>query len=346
MKINKKILAACIAAMGMLASAGAHAGATLINGNIALGVNDDGSLNTTDGGVVVNGGYFNDNTTGVAYKFSDGSFYDATSPGCYCEGWGVSVNNTVSGYANVTTDGGANNLTYGALTGVTATTATSTTTLTSLPGIKVTQAYQPSTNAAGVLFRDRVTITNDTGATVNDVKYVRVMDWDIPPTEFDEFVTIKGTGSTTLLEESGSNGFNTANPIGGYTDSFDPACHNLDCVYNGPEDHGAYFRFNFGSLADGESYSFDIFYGGAADQAGAFSAISAEGLELFSLGYSNAVGAPGTGSPTYVFGFKGVGGVVVDPTSPIPEPETYAMLLAGLGLLSFTARRRQGSKQA
>ena len=28
-------------------------------------------------------------------------------------------------------------------------------------------------------------------------------------------------------------------------------------------------------------------------------------------------------------------------TTPIPEPETYAMLLAGLGLLGFAARRRK-----
>ena len=28
-------------------------------------------------------------------------------------------------------------------------------------------------------------------------------------------------------------------------------------------------------------------------------------------------------------------------TSPVPEPETYAMLLVGLGLLGFTARRRK-----
>lgn len=27
--------------------------------------------------------------------------------------------------------------------------------------------------------------------------------------------------------------------------------------------------------------------------------------------------------------------------SPIPEPETYAMLLAGLGLIGFVARRRK-----
>ena len=31
------------------------------------------------------------------------------------------------------------------------------------------------------------------------------------------------------------------------------------------------------------------------------------------------------------------------PVSPVPEPETYAMMLAGLGLLGFTARRRKNS---
>jgi len=33
--------------------------------------------------------------------------------------------------------------------------------------------------------------------------------------------------------------------------------------------------------------------------------------------------------------------VVVDNVTAVPEPETYAMLLAGLGLLGFAARRRQ-----
>jgi hypothetical protein len=27
--------------------------------------------------------------------------------------------------------------------------------------------------------------------------------------------------------------------------------------------------------------------------------------------------------------------------TPIPEPETYAMMLAGLGMLGFTAKRRK-----
>jgi hypothetical protein len=32
-----------------------------------------------------------------------------------------------------------------------------------------------------------------------------------------------------------------------------------------------------------------------------------------------------------------------DPASPIPEPESYAMMMAGLGLLGFVARRRKST---
>ena len=35
------------------------------------------------------------------------------------------------------------------------------------------------------------------------------------------------------------------------------------------------------------------------------------------------------------------GGIAQDQLVMIPEPETYAMLLAGLGLMGFVARRRQ-----
>ena len=35
-----------------------------------------------------------------------------------------------------------------------------------------------------------------------------------------------------------------------------------------------------------------------------------------------------------------------NPTNPVPEPETYAMMLAGLGLLGFTARRRKQKNPA
>lgn len=64
------------------------------------------------------------------------------------------------------------------------------------------------------------------------------------------------------------------------------------------------------------------------------------------LGWTNYTATvSGTGSDTFTVGFQN------DPsfdsldnfsvTAAIPEPETYAMLLAGLGLLGFAARRRK-----
>lgn len=46
------------------------------------------------------------------------------------------------------------------------------------------------------------------------------------------------------------------------------------------------------------------------------------------------------GNPSGSFG-GGYGGFLATVTAPIPEPETYAMMLAGLGALGFLARRRR-----
>jgi hypothetical protein len=45
------------------------------------------------------------------------------------------------------------------------------------------------------------------------------------------------------------------------------------------------------------------------------------------------------GSNSFALHVQGNGGWYVPP--PIPEPETYAMMLAGLGLLGFTAKRKK-----
>ena len=53
---------------------------------LVIGVNPEGHLNATPDVVA------NSSLTGIAYRFPDGTFRDATSPGCFCEGWGVSAN--------------------------------------------------------------------------------------------------------------------------------------------------------------------------------------------------------------------------------------------------------------
>jgi type IV pilus assembly protein PilY1 len=272
---------------------------------------------------------------------------DGTAPGCFCEGWGVSASG-ISGSASEDgpNNGGIQNLNLVSFVsndtgGGPGTTATSVVTVGGSP-IMVTQAYAPAAAAPNALFEAKVTITNTSlTETLTDVRYVRVMDWDIPPTEFSELVTIQGTATTTFLERSHDNGFNSADPL-------DPdfpiiaATADVDFTDSGPADHGAYFRFNFGDLAPGESIEFSIFYGAAGDEASMLLALGAVGVELYSLGQNNS--ANHDNEATFAFGFKGVGGGPILPPSGAPEPGSTFGLLA-LAMLGLGAVHRRQKRQ-
>ena len=294
----------------------ASAQAVITSGNVRLGVDRLGDLGVTGIGIT---------RTGVG---------DGITPGCLCEGWGMSGNGIAGWVGN--DNGGTVNVT-GTAFASTASTATASAQLTSLPTLRITQAYAPS--ASGDLFINTVTITNFGASAVSDVRYTRSMDWDIPPTEFAENVTIRRGGSTALLF-SNNNGFATPNPLATPTSlcSFGASTVNADFTDLGPCDHGAFFTFGFGSLAAGASITFNIFYGASESEAAALAALGAVGAEVFSLGQNNRT-ATTTGIPaTYIFAFSGVGGT---PIGTVPEPGILALLGLGGLAMGFAARRRK-----
>jgi len=343
-------LALGLAFLGVLATGIFPASAAVItNGSgIFLGVNTLGHLNVAP--AAGEQGVTNSSRVGVAATFPDGTVRDATSPGCFCEGWGV-AGNGIAGGGNEAA--GSFNLTLSSF-GSTASTATSVVTLTTLSTLQVTHRYQPSSD--GRLYEGIVTITNTGAAAITDIRYRRVMDWDIPPTELSEFVTIFGAGAANLLDTD-TNGFDTSNPLsksdfGSCGQVAGSATNITDC---GPGDIGARFDFGFGTLDPGESETFSIFYGAAANQAGAFAALGEVGAEVFSFGQRNA--ADRDSQVTYIFAFKGVGGVALpdptpeDPTCGVPGtpacpvPGPSGVMLIGLAISGFGAvsawRRRK-----
>ena len=312
------------------ASFSAFADAIIYDGNVGLGVKDLGQLNVSGGVASVSG----ETRVGARYLPATGGEYEVTSHGCECEGWGVSGSG-VSGYANNSSG------TSGLVSDSFVSDATTATSVTSLTGgsLTVSHSFALST-ATDNLYEVVVTITAN--ADVTDVVYRRTMDWDTDPTPFNEYVTIGGTAAAALLSSS-DDGFCSSNPLSSCTGILEGSG---DFTASGPDDHGANFDFGFGDLLQGESVSFSIFYGGADNLTDALATMIAAGIEVYSLGWSgddaNQDGfsdASGAVTPTFIFGFKGVGGTVV---GRVPEPGI--LFLMGFGLMGMGIARRKARR--
>jgi large repetitive protein len=279
-------------------------GVCIDNDTILLAVHPEGHLNVSDG----SGSAAGPGDVGLHFIPTG---HDGTSPGCLCEGWGAAdADSGVSGYANESTDGGANNMTVESFTN----TETSAVSVVNIEDtLRVTHDYHPSP-ATPNLYEATVTIENISGAALDDVRYRRVMDWDIEPTAFAEVVTIDGGNASELLFSS-NDGFASTNPLSGPSDI---GGLTGDFVDQGPEDHGALFDFGFSSLAAGAETSFTIFYGAAATEDAAEAAVTAAGAEVFSFGQPSTEDGPTLGTPnTFIFAFAGVGG------DPVFAPEAH-----------------------
>lgn len=359
-------MAAAFASSTAMSAAVIYNNADASLATLALGVNDQGHLNFSGGALPVNA-----SAMGIAYRFADGNFYDATAPGCLCEGWGVAVTTSAgartSGFASID-NGGVGGLTSGTFSS-TGTRATSQVGLASAP-IVITHAYGVSLSSN--LFQANVTITNTGSTAVSDVVYRRAMDWDVPNTEFTEYVTHSGVVAN--LESGGgnvrfasNNGFANVDPLdsageiplggggegeggGGGEESVDRVSSaavfsafsatnpisstvNIDFVDAGPADQGSVFDFAFGELAAGESRIFNIFYGAAANEADALAALNMVNPSLYSLGQSTADdGSANNGGPTFIFAFGGVGGI---PPGSDPANPLLPFVDTGTGVMTF-----------
>ncbi len=292
-------------------------GAIIDNGTIMLGVHDEGHLNVFGGPPSTGTG-----TTAVGLRYIP-TGAEFTAPGCLCEGWGAGDATTGNaGWANEDSDfPSINNIVVESAT-FTATEAT-TVGLVGDPAImRVTHHYYPAPETPN-LYRVDVTVENISSDPI-DLKYRRVMDWDIEPTAFSEYSTIIGGEAADDVESTSNDGFETSNPLVATSDISPFPGEDVDFVDAGPRDHGANFTFGFGELPVGGTQDFVTYYGAAGDETGALAALAAVGAEVYSLGQPSS-SAPEVGAPnTAIFAFGDVGGVVTIPSARFAS-STYSV---------------------
>ena len=270
-------------------------GAIISNGTVQLGVNCIGDLNVPGSTPSSETG-----TTDVGLRLVSTNS-ESTAPGCLCEGWGAADDTTdVTGYANEAR--GTSNVSVVSFTSD-ADSATSKVAIGST--LEVTHDYQPST-ATDALYTVTVSVKNTSASPVH-LRYRRVMDWDVEPTAFNEFSTVQ-TGNASEIVFTSNDGFATADALAGPSD--------LGSTGNftdaGPDDHGALFDFDFGSLAAGSTKTFATFYGAAGTETAAAAALSAVDAEAYSFGQPSTPDGATAGTPnTFIFAFAGVGGTPV-----------------------------------
>lgn len=291
---------ALVAGISTLLLNAAQAQEIIDNGTVQLGINPQGNLVT--GGI------------GLLFIPTSG---DALTPGCACEGWGVSDLSTTE-FAKAGESFGDANITSAVISASGAGTLGTSSGSSALSTVTVNDGafsatvihnFMPSPDMR--LYQVDVSIENTGAGAIGNLVYRRAMDWDIPPTPFAEYVTIQGWPAARLLASS-DDGFVDGNPNVPLTPFAVDSVVDGNFTDSGPHDHGAAFDFSFGTLATSATQEFTIYYGAAASEADALLALAAVGAEVYSLGQPSSPDGETLGTPnTFIFGFAGVGGTPV-----------------------------------
>ncbi len=319
---------------GVLAAVWAHPPAALAapifdNGTIQLGISDFGSL-----------GELGSTPSPVEEQMLVGLRYvptgnEALTHGCVCEGWGAG-NGTTATFGNV----GYN--AYENFTSATIDTDSQSLVMSNVIAdeLRVTHSFAQSTNAN--LFEISVSLTNIGATDMSDLRYTRAIDWDIEPSAGNEVISFGGMSAAASLLRISTELDASPNPGA-------PRDHVLSGTnIAGPADLGSTFDFAFGTLRQGESLTFKIFYGAAENRTLALAALGSVAAELYAIASAACdadVGGIGCPAPSNAFmvGFSGIGGTPLE-TGDVPIPAGLPLLLSGLVALAGVSKKRAGAK--
>lgn len=188
----------------------------------------------------------------------------------------------------------------------------------------ISMALQPSSSAGG----SYGTFTVTTGSTTRTISATSDMNYGNPPIE---------SLATLQPFDAGDLSPHGIFPTWFAEQAFTFSSSNKSGVYNTEDSYGsgptagtgmyfARFDFNISGLALGTGLHFDM-YNEALQECGKKKNCTAGDIDIYKFApFSHDAGAMVFAPP---------------PVTAIPEPETYAMLLAGLGLMGFMARRRK-----
>jgi hypothetical protein len=184
------------------------------------------------------------------------------------------------------------------------------------PALRVTHWVHPSIESRNLYAVDVTIESLLEGEGITDLRYRRVVNWQVPPTPGEELTTVAGccgnangnpdddpAGAADRLFRADWSG------LGHSTDPLDQSgtFSSANVTDAGPRNGGGTFDLAFGAVEPGEPVRFRLYYGAAGSEAEAETALAAAGVEAYLLGQPSSAATSGAPN-TFMFAISGIGG--------------------------------------